>query len=1324
MKNIIKKISLFVFVAALVFTLIGCSFNNKEPEKEDHAPVFHGVEDVTIEKGASFKPLEGVSVTDEEDGNINVSLVKVDASSVNVNVEGEYIVTYTVYDSDGNKTVVERKVTVVFIDKVAPELYGVGNINVTIGDTSFTELKNVSAVDAIDGEVEVKVTGEVNVWVIGEYMLHYSAKDKEGNEATADRKVTVNLGNFEFGELENIPQSLLISGGEIIESIAPYTLIKVVLSLSGQNAEVHPTIEGTISADESYAVNGTVELVLYARLDEVLDNAQLALNATGEVTVNSAQYGFARSGDHQAPVITRAITGAIALPVGAEEEFAKSEILRGITAQDNIDGNVTSKLVVDFGEANLNAAGNYVVLVKVSDSLGNLASMEIELIIASPRDTNIMTDPGFDQAENAQIVCTHNAGGKVVEEIKDGMYVLNIETAGGWASGDSPYLKGLNTTQLQAGQFYMFQMDVKADVARTIQIRAGLELWSDPWIENFRDTTKFSVTEDWTTIKYIFYVPAEKSSDGSNVVKFEIQCGSIYWAAEENNNVLYFDNMQFYLLSNVNKFPEVSLVEGLPTTFAKDSVLPDFTTYFTASDLEDGEIVVTSEMIDLSQVDITTAGKYTIVCTVKDSGNQETSVELEINIIDEVDTEGPVITVPDAVMQTLASLMPVTEGTDLSDKFTMVLGYITITDNVDGNITPTIDMIDLGEFNIKSANVGTFELKMQTKDSSGNLSNEVVFTITVKDANPPVLVGARDLVLYVGQTYNPLTAVCGYDSNDGIIQLTLENLVGFEQVLDAEGKVIAEPGQYQAGFTLKDAAENEAEQAIVITVVEAIEFNKEIDLLAKKASVGGPTSSTIEYNDGIGTLTYNGAEGWYASYCQLKYYGVALNPNVPHKLVITAKAELPREFVIYFVDGDSNKIPGFAIEETGNKLKVGLTGEYATFEYLFTPTSASSSNSIFELDLDWESFLLNSASANVISIKELKIMYVGEEEPIDENYDSVLKLDFEDGQGSGHYVNDHWAQEKYANDAWQTVTNQMNSRSKDGSLVANMASINNISHKYTYTPDALLKNVSKFSIDLGNYYSGVEAPIKIVLVKSDDTLLYIVGSESEFYTVDVTTGMNVHLEKEFDACDVKAFYIVFKTAKSDAAYLYMDNVELLKAKGQGDDPTPIERNYESVLLVDFEEYTTNAGFKEAHWTQERYGESGWAIDNSEQMRSRGIGNTRVVNMASGGGIAMKYTYTPDAVLENIGKVEFKLSNHFDNVVDPIKVALVLEDDSVLYLIGSASEFYDFAHTDGLQQFEFELQEVSNVKAIYFSFKAASSTYLYLDDLNFFKVVEE
>ena len=87
MKNIIKKISLFVFVAALVFTLIGCSFNNKEPEKEDHAPLFHGVEDVTIEKGASFKPLEGVSVTDEEDGNINVSLVKVDASSVNVNVD-------------------------------------------------------------------------------------------------------------------------------------------------------------------------------------------------------------------------------------------------------------------------------------------------------------------------------------------------------------------------------------------------------------------------------------------------------------------------------------------------------------------------------------------------------------------------------------------------------------------------------------------------------------------------------------------------------------------------------------------------------------------------------------------------------------------------------------------------------------------------------------------------------------------------------------------------------------------------------------------------------------------------------------------------------------------------------------------------------------------------------------------------------------------------------------------------------------------------------------------------------------------------------------
>ena len=1159
MKNILRKISLFVLAFLFISAVASCTVSKKE-ETKVNAPVFHGVEDITIEKGTQFLPLNGVTVTDEEDGNINVSLVSVNTGGINVNVEGVYTLTYTVYDSDGNKTEVQRKVSVVLIDRVAPELYGVADINVTIGDTSFTALKNVSAVDGIDGPIEVSYTGSFDIWNEGVYELHYAATDNAGNKAEALRKVTVGLGNFEFNELENIPQNGLISGGVIIESIAAYTLIKVELQVSGSGS-IKPEIEGVEAKGETFEINGEQTIVLYGRLDETLEEAQTNLNMTGNVQILSAKYAFAVSADHDAPVISRSIEGAIALPTNAALDFAKSEILRGVTAFDTIDGNVTSKLTVDLENVNLAVAGNYTAVIKVSDSLDNEATLIIDVIVAEPKDTHVILDPEFNDPDvtNTQVKTTHNAGGVVVEEVKDGMYVLAIESigSGSWASGDSPYLSGLNTTKLASGQFYMFKMDVKADKARTIQIRAGHELWGDPWIENFRDIVKYNITDEWTTIYYIFYVSKDVSRDGSNGIKFEIHCGPIYWAADEADNTVYFDNMQFYLLSNENKVPTISVVEGLPTSFGKNAELPDFTKYFQASDLEDGEIEIIPQMLDLSGVDFTTPGTYTVICTVIDSGNQQATASFEIKVLEEADTEGPVIDVPALVLQTLASYMPVSEGTSLADKFEMVFGYVTITDNVDGNIVPTMEMLDLDGLDVNSPKVGEYHVILKTKDTSGNESNSVEFVVTVKDSKAPVLVGDRNLELFVGQTFNPLTAVCGYDTNDGIIHLTTENLIGFDAVLNELGVVIAEPGEYQVSYKVSDAAGNEVEKTVVITVRAAEEFNEEhpIDLLATKQAMGSTGSSTIAYEDGIGTLDYKGVEGWYSSYIQLKYYHVHLIPNALHKLVITAKAELPREFLIYFVDSAGVKIPGFLVEETSNRLKVGLTDQYSTFEYVFIPTSEESSDSILELDWDWESFLLNTTQPNTISIKELKIVFVGEvddpviPEPTEYNYVSAYKDDFEQFTTNTElesFENTHWTQSKYTSQ-WDAMSGQMRSRAIGDTRVVNMVGGYSMTYKYTYTLDEPLENIGKVSLKLSNHWSGAQAmPIKVAVVLSDDSIVYILGSSSEFYSFHVTTGLE-EFSQTFDPSEVKAFYIVTKSPKADGGYLYLDDLEFFTA---------------------------------------------------------------------------------------------------------------------------------------------------------------------------------
>ena len=1336
MKKILKHVSIFTLSLVLCLSLLGCELALKTRETggggqgEANAPVFHGVEDITIEKGSAFIPLEGVTVTDEEDGNINLSAVSVDAHEVNVNVEGQYSVIYTVYDSDGNKTTAVRIVTVVYTDTVQPEIYGAADLSVTVGDLSFDLLKDVSAVDNLDGEVEVTCVGEVNIWVPGEYPVTYSAVDAAGNEKSLIRTITVGLGNFEFSELADLPQNLQISGGEILATIAPYSLVKFVLQVSAESADLVFGLEGASLPQMPVHVEGTQEIVLYARIEQPLENAQCSVTSNDAFQIISAKYGFAGAGDHEAPVFTRSISEDIYVPTGVSAEFAKRELLRGITAADNLDGNVTSQIQVDLQNANLNAAGAYPVVLKVSDALGNEAIYEMTLNVAVPRDAHVMTDPEFNETDTTQIKLSSGAGGQTSYAIVNGEYVLTITKAGGWASGDSPYLSGISTNQLAANHYYVFGVDVKADVARAMQIRAGLELWTDPWIENFRDTTKFQITTEWQTIYYVFYVPSATSSVGSNVVKFELQLGSIDWSDAENNNVVYFDNMQFYLLTNDNDLPVITIDESKPTTFAKDAEMPDFKEYFSASDTEDGQIAITDEMLDLSDVNMAVAGDYEVILTVVDSNGGQTLAVLQIKVIEAADTEGPVISVPAIVLQQLASYMPVKEGTDLTSMFQMALGYVTITDNVDGEITPTLEMLDLDGLSLTSPKVGTYAVKIQTADSSGNLSNVVEFEVSVYDGTAPVLVGVRNLKVYPGETLNPLAGICAVDSNDGVIHLALADISGFEQFLDANGKVIGAAGEYQVSYVAKDAAGNEATANAVVTVgAEAPEYHESNvqDFLVLNQPLGGGNSSTITYENGIGTINYLGAQSWWASALQLKYTDkVKLVAGTTYKLVFEAKADLPRELVVYFVDGAGNKIPGF--EGDGGqltKLKIALTDEYYVFEYEFTPTSASSATSTLEFDFEWESYLLNSGVANTISIKQIKIVAQGPEQggeqPGGDEYEEVLKMDFEELTVQTDFSDPHWTVEMYTTQWDPVTTTQMRVRSVDGSKVVNMASGYGMSYRYTYTADALLENISKFSMKLSNHYNGADiAKIQICLVLEDDSVIFVAGDYSAFYEFPVTTGL-VDIEKELaEPVNLKGFYIVFQSALN-SAYIYMDDVVFAKIKAEEPDPQP-QVEYEDVLLMDFEELTAQSDFVDSHWKIERYSD-GWQTMTSVQMRVRSVDGSKVVNMAGGYGMSYRYTYTADATLEDIACFGIKLSNHYSGSLAKVKIAAILEDDSIMYLLGSADAYYELEVTTGRIQFTKELEQAVNVKGFYIVFNSSNGNgaFLYMDDVQFAKV---
>ena len=84
----------------------------------NHAPTFSGVEAKIITRGEAFDPLAGVMVTDKEDGTIDNSKVIVKYDQAALNILGETTVTYSVTDSWGRTTTVEREITVVAPNKL------------------------------------------------------------------------------------------------------------------------------------------------------------------------------------------------------------------------------------------------------------------------------------------------------------------------------------------------------------------------------------------------------------------------------------------------------------------------------------------------------------------------------------------------------------------------------------------------------------------------------------------------------------------------------------------------------------------------------------------------------------------------------------------------------------------------------------------------------------------------------------------------------------------------------------------------------------------------------------------------------------------------------------------------------------------------------------------------------------------------------------------------------------------------------------------------------------------------------------------------------
>ena len=125
---------------------------------------------------------EGFTATDNYDGDITSKIKR---------TEDKNVITYTVSDSSGNKTSVQR--TIEYNDGIAPTITLNGDSDITIKAGTRFEDPGCTAKDSHGNDISdsVSVSGNISTYRAGTYTITYSVTDKFGNETSIDRTVTV-----------------------------------------------------------------------------------------------------------------------------------------------------------------------------------------------------------------------------------------------------------------------------------------------------------------------------------------------------------------------------------------------------------------------------------------------------------------------------------------------------------------------------------------------------------------------------------------------------------------------------------------------------------------------------------------------------------------------------------------------------------------------------------------------------------------------------------------------------------------------------------------------------------------------------------------------------------------------------------------------------------------------------------------------------------------------------------------------------------------------------------------------------------------------------
>ena len=358
-------------------------------------------EDKVVKVGEDFNPLIGVTATDKEDG----AITKIDVleNTVNVNVPGEYKVTYKVTDSKGAEFTKTINVTVkketilaqsVTINNKINSLYVGSNKTFTATVNEEADKKDVEWSVSDENIASIEVNGNsVKLIAKAKGQVTITAKATDGSEKSDS--ITIEVQDYKEHVVDlvkdiidtNVVTPVNGSGQKDspvqmeVKDVTVEEFNKFLNNIKKLNPEIqNEYVDGEFTVYQIKVKNNSlmskfIKAIKNQETNEAYINIKIRNTAENSEKLKAELKKVLTEKDEE--IVKPSIPGGIinAIPqIEASDKVInlgeKFEPLKGVIATDKEDGNITENIKIIENTVNVNAVGTYKVTYKVTDSKG------------------------------------------------------------------------------------------------------------------------------------------------------------------------------------------------------------------------------------------------------------------------------------------------------------------------------------------------------------------------------------------------------------------------------------------------------------------------------------------------------------------------------------------------------------------------------------------------------------------------------------------------------------------------------------------------------------------------------------------------------------------------------------------------------------------------------------------------------------------------------------------------------------------------------------------------------------------------------------------